>query len=81
MMMNPRRGFDRSQGCDSPAVRATGWVVVAMSWVTGVGERKTLEGSISSGRMVYYSFVVLMQGLRWGSPPFRTQVQHWWGAE
>lgn len=81
MVVSPRRGSDRSQGIDYPGARATGRVVVEMSWVTGVGERKTLEGSISSGRMVYYLFVVLIQGLRWGSPPSRTQVQHWWGAE
>lgn len=79
--MSRQRGWDHSQGCDCPRVRAAGRVGATMSWVTGVGERKTLEGSISSGGMVYYSFVVLMQGRRWGSPPSRTQVQHGWRAE
>lgn len=80
-MMSPQQSLDRSQGRDYSRVRATGRVVATMSWVRGVEERKTLEGSISSRQMIYYSCVVLMQGLRWGSPPSRTQVQHWWGAE
>ena len=81
MIKGRQRGWNRSQGGDYATVQAAGRMGAVTSWVTGVGERKTLEGSISSGRMVYYSFVALVRGLRWGSPPFRTQVQRWWGAE
>ena len=73
--MNSQRGLDHSQGYDPPRVRVTSQVVARMSWATEEGERKTLEGLIWLGRMVYYPFVVSVQERRWGSPPSRTQVQ------
>lgn len=76
-----RRDLGRSRGGDCPTVRATSRVGATTSEVRGEGERKRLEGSIYSGWRIYCSSAVSKQGPRWGSPPFRTQVQHWWGVE